>query len=316
MPLEINYQGLHVHKLMLNDGIRCESFRHALMHMVTPGSAVLDTGAGTGILSIFAAQAGARAVYAVERTHTAELARRVAAANGLADCITVIEADMENAELPEKVDLIVSEWLGGYGIDENLLPVVVQARDRWLKPDGKMIPALVSSWIAPVYDESLDRDVRSWFARPYGIDLSVIGEETSKQFRCCCNNVKLEHLRAVPLRMWQIDCGAISLDEASQPFKADLAFTAARKGRINALAAWFEADLSPGNLLSNRPSEDYTHWGRWVFPVGAGFDVDEGSEISGSFSVEPLAPGQSKAIWQITCGAFSFSSEDQTRLTR
>ena len=126
MPLEINYYDLSIHKLMLRDQVRCEAFRKALAETITPGCAVLDIGAGTGILSLFAAQAGARVVYAIERTDTAEIARRLVLENGLEDKIKIFQSDMESVEIPEKVDVIVSEWLGGYGIDENLLPYDVK----------------------------------------------------------------------------------------------------------------------------------------------------------------------------------------------
>ena len=159
MPLEIDYYDLSVHKLMLRDQVRCEAFRKAIAETITPGCAVLDVGAGTGILSVFAAQAGARVVYGVERTDTAEIARRIVLENGFEDKIKIFQSDMESTEIPGKVDVIVSEWLGGYGIDENLLPVVILARDRWLKSGGKMIPTKVASWIAPAYDDLLQQDV-------------------------------------------------------------------------------------------------------------------------------------------------------------
>ena len=43
------------------------------------------------------------------------------ARNGLSDRIEVIDGDVEDATLPEKVDVIVSEWMGGFGVDENML---------------------------------------------------------------------------------------------------------------------------------------------------------------------------------------------------
>jgi len=316
MPLEINYCDIHVHKLMLGDGIRCEAFRRALGEIVTPDSVVLDIGAGTGILSIFAAQSGARVVYAVERTKTAELARRIVSENGLSDRIHVFQDDMASVELPKKVDVIVSEWLGGYGMDENLLPVIVQARDRWLKPGGSMIPRHVSSWIAPAYDELLEQDVRFWRQQPYGVNLAAIGDVTSSQLLCCRNNVKEEHLLADAQQMWEIDPTSIAYDRATDTFQAELSFTCRRSGRCNALAAWFEACLSEGNILSNRPSEQYTHWGRWIFPIGASLDVDEGSAIDVSFQVVPGGAGQSQAVWQVSAGDYSFASEDFTSLTR
>jgi len=316
MPLEINYHDLHVHKLMLRDRIRCEAFRRALTEMVIPDSAVLDVGAGTGLLSIFAAKAGARVVYAVERTATARLAERIVADNDLDDRIHVIQDDMEDVELPEKVDLIVSEWLGGYGIDENLLPVVVQARDRWLKPGGSMIPGHVTSRMAPAYDEDMEQDVQLWRQHPYGVNLTAIAELTSRRLLCCRYDVKEEHLLADPQQMWEIDCSAVTLEQATNTFEAELGFTCRKGGRCNALAAWFEARLSEDNILSNRPSDDWTHWGRWIFPLGACLDVREGSSIAVLFRVTPESAGQSRAVWQVCVGDYSFSSEDLTILTR
>ena len=267
MTLEINYYDINVHKLMLRDSIRCESFRRALTELVLPDSAVLDIGAGTGLLSLFAAQAGARVVYAVERTKTAELAECIISENGLTDRIRVFQEDMAAVELPEQVDVIVSEWLGGYGIDENLLPVVVQARDRWLKPGGTIIPSIVSSWLAPAYDEMLEQDIQFWNQYPYGVNLAAIGDRTSRQLHCCRNNVKEEHLLADPQRMWEIDSTKTTLEDSMDRFEAKLDFTCRKSGPCNALATWFEAVLSNHIILSNKPSDEYTHWGRWIFPT-------------------------------------------------
>ena len=120
--------------------------------MVRPGDIVLDVGAGSGILSVFAARAGAAGVYAVERTSIAVLAEQLAAANEVAETVKVIQGDVMDIELPEQVDVIVSEWLGGFGIDEGMLAPVIAARDRWLKPGGVMIPHSVIAWAALVHD--------------------------------------------------------------------------------------------------------------------------------------------------------------------
>ena len=127
---------------MICDRVRTEAFRRAIGTVVRPGDVVLDVGAGTGILSLFAAKAGAARVYAVERTTVAVLAQELAAANGVAEIVQVIHGDVMDIELPERVDVIVSEWLGGFGIDEGMLVPVIAARDRWLKPGGVMIPEL------------------------------------------------------------------------------------------------------------------------------------------------------------------------------
>ena len=73
-----------------------------------PGDVVLDVGAGSGVLSMFAARAGAARVYAVEQTSMAVLAQELVAANGLSDVIEVIQDDVMDIEPPERVDVIVS----------------------------------------------------------------------------------------------------------------------------------------------------------------------------------------------------------------
>lgn len=315
MPLEINYWNLVGHESMLLDAVRCEAFHRALAETVTPESAVLDIGAGTGILSVFAAQAGARVVYAVERTHIADLARRIVAENGFTGRIRVLQGEMEAVELPEKVDVIVSEWLGGYGVDENLLPVVALARDRWLKPGGAMIPRAVTSWMAPVHDALLQQDVDFWYSRPYGVDLDPVGRAAVRRSIPCCNNVKQEHLLAAPQVLWAVDAGTVPLERAGLPFEARLEFVAERAGTFNALAAWFHAPLSGEVALCNGPAEPDTHWGRTIFPAGEALSVVAGTRVEVQFALEPCGKGRSRAVWEVRVEGYNFRSESVTVLT-
>ena len=317
MAIELNYWNLEGHESMLRDSIRCEAFRRAIFETVTPGCAVLDIGAGTGILSLFAAQAGARVVYAVERTHIAEFAQRVVSENGYGDRIKILQIDMETLELPEKVDVIVSEWLGGYGVDENLLPIVILARDRWLKPGGRLIPETVTSWIAPAHDELLQEDLDFWNSEPYGIDLSAVAQDTARQLDSGCNHVKQEHLISDPQLMWEVDGMACSQEDANQPFRCRLAFVSDRDGPFNVLAAWFRAQLTPKTVLCNGPSEHDTHWGRSTFAVGRTLNLEQGMRMDVRFDHEPQGKGQSIAKWAIELeGGYRFNSEGTTVLTQ
>jgi SAM-dependent methyltransferase len=300
---------------MLRDSVRCEAFRRAIIDTVTPGCAVLDIGAGTGILSLFAAQAGARVVYAVEQTRIAELAQRIVSENGFGDRIHVLQGDMGTLELPEQVDVIVSEWLGGYGVDENLLPIVVLARDRWLKPGGRLIPETVASWIAPAFDTFLQQDVDFWSSKPYGVDLNAIGQATTRQLDCGRHHVKQEHILCDPQLMWELDSMAYSHEDANQPFRSRLEFVADRDGEFNALAAWFRAQLTKQIVLCNGPSEQGTHWGRTMFPVGRSISVKKGMRVDVHFVLEPKGKGQSRAAWEIEVEGYRFHAEDSTVLT-
>ena len=99
---------------MLQDLTRTGTYRHAFVSNAVDfhDKVVLDVGTGTGILAIFACQAGARKVYAVEASQSAEIARLLIQANGYSDRIEVIQAKLEDVQLPEKVDIIISEPIG------------------------------------------------------------------------------------------------------------------------------------------------------------------------------------------------------------
>ncbi|MGJ8696619.1 MAG: methyltransferase domain-containing protein [Verrucomicrobiaceae bacterium] len=315
MGIEISYRDLSNHGAMLQDEVRCQAFRDALFEVVTPDSVVLDIGAGTGILSIFAAQAGAKQVYAVERSPVAQQAKKIITANGLSDRITVLQAEMETLELPEKVDVIVSEWLGGYGVDENLLPIVIQARDRWLKPGGLMIPGTTTSWMAPAYDKYLQEEIDFWNGQPYGVDLSILSDDAQRRSEPSCHHIKPDDLACEAQHMWTIDSHTCTADRANGTFEAKLEFIAESNTVINSLAAWFETKSALTVELSNAPSCPDTHWGRTVFPIGKTVFVEKGTRIKVHFVHEPYGKGHSNAKWSVEIEEYRFQSEDTTLLT-
>ena len=315
MALELNYSALSGQESMLRDGVRCRAFQKALEVAVTPGCTVLDIGAGTGILSMFAAQAGAGKVYAVEQTAIAEVAKLIIEENGMSDRIEVIQGDITSVDIPEKVDVIVSEWLGSYAVDENILPVVIDARDRFLKPGGRMIPESVKVWMAPAFDDLLQQDVDFWRSDPYGIDLDLVSRNAACRMDCFRNGIKEKHLLCEPQLMWDIDCLTCSKEKVDQPFRFNKKFSVEKDAEFNVLAAWFEADLFNGIMLCNGPSDPDTHWGRQMFPVGNNIYLKKGSAVDVSFTHEPYAKGESHSSWSIKAGDYEFSNSGATVLT-
>jgi protein arginine N-methyltransferase 1 len=128
---------------MLKDVVRTTAYQRAIENNKEnfKDKIVLDIGAGTGILSIFAARSGAKHVYAIENAEIAFFAREIIKKNGFEDKITVIKGKMEEIELPvPKVDIIISEWMGYFLLYESMLDTVLYARDKYLAKDGKMLP--------------------------------------------------------------------------------------------------------------------------------------------------------------------------------
>ncbi|KAG2428349.1 hypothetical protein HXX76_010494 [Chlamydomonas incerta] len=141
------YGQLQHQQNMLQDYTRTGTYYSAIVGNPADfaGRTVMDVGAGSGILSLFAAQAGAARVYAVEASGAARWAAALAAANGGAGggVITVLNSKVEELDLGgERVDVLVSEPMGTLLLNERMLESYLHARDRFLKPGGKMFPCL------------------------------------------------------------------------------------------------------------------------------------------------------------------------------
>jgi 2-polyprenyl-3-methyl-5-hydroxy-6-metoxy-1,4-benzoquinol methylase len=126
-----SYAHFGIHEEMLKDEVRTITYRNSMWHNkhLFKGKIVLDVGCGTGILSMFAAKAGAAHVYGIDMSGIVEQAKTIVERNGLADKVTIIRGKMEEIELPvPKVDIIISEWMGYCLFYESMLDTVLYAR--------------------------------------------------------------------------------------------------------------------------------------------------------------------------------------------
>eukprot|EP00958_Prasinococcus_capsulatus_P002758 scaffold236_cov419-Prasinococcus_capsulatus_cf.AAC.44 len=177
------YYGQILHQQnMLQDMVRTSTYYTAFMENRRDfnGSIVVDVGAGTGVLSFFALQAGAKHVYAIEASSMAEHMQRLVDANShLSQRITVINGKVEEVRLPEKADILISEPMGTLLVNERMLETYVNARQRFLKPGGLMMPGLGRLHICPFTDGYLHAEMSSvsdfWRQTSYyGINLEAL----------------------------------------------------------------------------------------------------------------------------------------------
>lgn len=305
----LQYQETGVHRWMLRDRQRVDAFERAIADQLRPGSVVLDVGAGSGILSLIAARAGARRVYAVEATPIARLARELAALNGYAHVIQMVEGDVLHAQLPEAVDLIVSEWLGSVGVDENLLYPVLIARDRWLKPGGTMLPSKVSAWLAPC---ALATACETGFFRnqPYGFELGPLAEYSVHDLLLRRYQVRPEDLVCAAALLWRTDCAALPARQALEPSSCKLRFECREAREVNALVGWFEAELAAGVVLTNAPDAPETHWGQLTLPLAQRIGVVAGDRLDVQVACIPRTPGISDWSWSLRVNGGPWTTQD------
>ena len=130
--------------MCLKDEARTFAFRDAIRAVVRPRDVVVDVGAGSGILSFFAAEAGAARVYAVEidPVSAAALRHSIALNPAIADRVFVVEGDAAVVELPRPVDVVVAEIIETGLLDEQQVPVLNALRRRGVISDRtRLIPA-------------------------------------------------------------------------------------------------------------------------------------------------------------------------------
>ncbi len=246
---------------MIGDAVRTDAYARALAAVVEPDSVVLDIGTGTGILSLLACRCGARKVFAVESSDAIHVAREIAAANGYAGRIEFIQGMSTDLSLPEAVDVVVSDLHGVLPLYKRNLVAVADARRRFLKPGGAIIPGRETLWIAAVEaTEQYRRITGPWADNAYGLDMSAARRLEVNVFRRevftprdlltspqCCATLDYATLESPDVRMG-----------------ARLAVTSA--GIAHGLSMWFDSSLYADIGFSNRPGEAQLVFGNAFFP--------------------------------------------------
>ncbi|KAJ1923569.1 hypothetical protein IWQ60_005794 [Tieghemiomyces parasiticus] len=174
-----SYASNGIHETMLKDTVRTEGYRDFVYDNkdLFRDKVVLDIGCGTGILSMFAARAGAKRVIAVDNSDIIDKTYQTVLENKLDGVITLVKGKIEEVTLPvDQVDIIISEWMGYFLLFEAMLDSVLVARDRWLAPDGLLCPSYTRILLSGFQDDDLLTDTLHFWQNVYGFRMSAMTE--------------------------------------------------------------------------------------------------------------------------------------------
>lgn len=317
------YSDIGIHEEMIKDHVRTSTYRAAIMQYQDSitGKVVMDVGCGTGILAIFCALAGAKRVYAIDASDIAFQANEIVKSNNLSDKVIVLHGRVEDVNIDEAVDVIISEWMGYLLLYETMLPSVIFARDKWLKPGGLILPSHATLYMAPVthsvrYRESIDfwRDV-------YGINMTAM-LPLAKQCAFeepCVETISGENVLTWPSAVIHVDCYAVLAKEL-ESITSKYKFVSMLQAPLHGFALWFDVEfdgpLVPSNdhlqmfgtstpevtlhpntsskkrvksneaiVLSTAPEDDPTHWQQTLIYFYDPIELKQDQIIEGSITL-------------------------------
>ncbi|CAG8497758.1 7297_t:CDS:2 [Diversispora eburnea] len=281
-----SYAHFGIHEEMLKDEVRTLSYRNSIYQNkhLFKDKIVLDVGCGTGILSMFAAKAGAKHI---DMSNIIDQARQIIIDNHLDQNITLIKGKMEEVELPvDQVDIIISEWMGYFLLYESMLDTVLVARDKYLKPGGLIFPDKATIYLAAIEDGEYKEEKIGFWDSVYGFDFSSIKSVALRE--PLVDTVDNKAVVTNPCSIKEIDI--LTVKKSDLAFTAPFRLTAYRDDYIHAFIAWFDIIFSACHKpikFSTGPQVKYTHWKQTVFYTTDAITIKKGENIVGTLSCAP-----------------------------
>ncbi|KAM7509644.1 hypothetical protein LguiA_020097 [Lonicera macranthoides] len=282
-----SYSHFGIHEEMLKDSVRTKTYQNVIYKnpFLFKDKVVLDVGAGTGILSLFCAKAGAKHVYAVECSQMADMAQEIVKTNGFSNVITVLKGKIEEIELPvAQVDIIISEWMGYFLLYENMLNTVLYARDKWLVSNGLVLPDKASLYLTAIEDAEYKDDKIEFWNNVFGFNMSCIRKQSMME--PLVDTVDQNQIVTNSQLLKTMDISKMTAGDAS--FTAPFKLVAERDDYVHALVAYFDVTFTKCHKLtgfSTGPKSRATHWKQTVLYLEDVLTICQGEAIIGNMTV-------------------------------
>jgi protein arginine N-methyltransferase 3 len=289
-----SYSHYSIHYEMLSDSIRTDSYRDAILKNSNyfEGKYVLDIGCGTGILSLFAAKAGAELVVAVDQSDIIYHAMDIVRENRLNHKIKFIKSKVESINfiehnLPQKYDIIISEWMGYFLLFEGMLDTILFARNNLLNESGILMPNHCLLSIAGLSDESFHNKYLAFWDNVYGWKMSCMKNEVIKEANI--EVVSKDKISTSIATIKEFDLMQCCIEE-TQIFNSKFQLISNSDEPIVAIVGWFDCYFNSQQLdhkviLSTSPFNRETHWKQTVFLLKNALLVKKGETVSGTIDV-------------------------------
>jgi len=265
------FSSIGMHEMMLADEVRLDAYHRAIAAHVKPGQTVLDVGTGSGVLAFFAAQRGARTVYAIDHAEIIDVAKRVAEHNRITN-VEFLELNSKGFAPAERLDHIVQEQIGWCLFEENMVATLVDLRDRVLKPGGRILPNRFDLFIEPVQLKDKYRIPFIWEQRVQNIDygcmqdLSRVEVPRGYHLRSLWAD-EVSHLLCEPELLYS--CDLETMKETDLPDRFGSRRIVEHEGRLDGYCLYFRAIFDDTISFSTFPFDERTHWGVPLFRVEA-----------------------------------------------
>lgn len=281
-----SYSQVGIHREMITDRIRTDGYRNAIINNpeLFKGKVVLDVGCGTGILSMFAAQAGAAKVIGIDCSEMGNVAREIVVDNGFGDVITILRGKVEEIELPvDHVDVIISEWMGYCLLYESMLDTVLFARDKWLVPNGHLFPDKCSMFLQGIQDSA---DRFGFWDHVYGFNMQAVKSKITIR-DAFVEDVPPQDIITDRVLLNAIDIDHVKYEDLDfgSTFTLNITRAGTMHGFVSSFDIGFERDCPRPEYFTTGVEGTPTHWHQTFFHVEKPFAVQEGDKVTGKWSV-------------------------------